>query len=189
MRSALHAPNISYRMIRERQLTRIHNGSRAPSNIYLARTPSPQRNFLTEDRLRAEVARLRFAIIFPEQLPIDEQIAVFNRADIIVGCASAAAFANVLYCKEDARVVEIVPLRMVVPRLVRRGDIVFLDDFSGEWVSKICAIVGCQWRPYFCAASWPTNAPSPGEEDRAEANTTFELDVDDFMQYLTGTCS
>ena len=104
-------------MIRERQLTRIHNGSRAPSNIYLARTPSPQRNFLTEDRLRAEVARLGFAIIFPEQLPIDEQIAVFNRADILVGCAGAA-FANVLYCKEDAQVVEIIPMRMVVPRLV-----------------------------------------------------------------------
>ena len=177
MRSALHAPNISYRMIRERQLTRIQNGSRAPSKVYLARTPSPQRNFLTEDRLREEVARLGFAIIFPEQLPIDEQIAVFNRADIIVGCAGAA-FANVLYCKEDAQVVEIIPMRLVVPRLI-----------SGGWVSNICTIVGCQWRPYFCAASWPTDAPSPGEADRAEANTTFELDVDDFMQYLTRTCS
>jgi capsular polysaccharide biosynthesis protein len=173
MVSALHAPNISYRMIRERQLTRIQNGSRAPSKIYLARTPSPKRNFLTEHRLRAEVARLGFEIIFPEQLPIDEQIAVFNRADIIVGC-TGAAFANALYCKEDAQVVEIIPMRMVVPRLI-----------SGGWVSNICTIVGCQWRPYFCVASWPTNSLSPGEEDRAELNTTFELDVDDFMQYLT----
>ena len=174
-------------MIRERQLTRIHNGSRAPSKIYLARTPSPKRNFLTEDRLRAELARLGFEIIFPEQLPIDEQIAVFNRADVLVGC-TGAAFANVLYCREDAKVVEITPLRLVVPRLVRRGDIVFVDDFSGVWVSKICTIVGCQWRPYFCAASWPTNAPSPGEGDRNEVDTTFEFDVDDFMQYLTKTC-
>jgi capsular polysaccharide biosynthesis protein len=164
-------------MIRERQLAHIPNGLGAPSKLYLARQQSPRRNFLNEDQLRAEVSELGFTVIFPEQLSIDEQLALFNSADVIVGC-TGAAFANVLYCKEDARVVEIIPLRMVVPRLV-----------SGVWVANACAIVGCQWRPYFCAASWPTTAPKPAEEDRAELNTTFKLDIDDFIQYLTRACS
>jgi capsular polysaccharide biosynthesis protein len=177
MQTNLQTPNINYRTLRERQLSRVDIPDPAPVRLYLARESSPRRNFLTEVQLRKEMTALGFDVIFPERYSVDEQIALFHRAEIVVGCAGAA-FANALYCREGAVIVEIIPSRMATQRLV-----------SGVWVSNICALIGCQWRPYFCPNSWPTEEPEPGLEDRAELNTTFEIDIDDFLRYFSDATS
>jgi capsular polysaccharide biosynthesis protein len=177
MQTNLQTPNINYRTLRERQLARVGIPDPTPVRLYLARESSPRRDFLTEVQLRKKMKTLGFDVIFPERYSVDEQVALFHRAEIVVGCAGAA-FANVLYCREGAVIVEIVPSRMATQRLV-----------SGVWVSNICALIGCQWRPYFCPNSWPTEEPEPGLEDRAELNTTFEIDIDDFLRYFSDATS
>jgi capsular polysaccharide biosynthesis protein len=177
MQTNLQAPNINYRTLRERQLSRVEIPDSTPVRLYLARESSPRRNFLTEVQLRKEMKALGCDVVFPERYSVDEQIALFHRAEIVVGCAGAA-FANVLYCREGAVIVEIIPSRMATQRLV-----------SGVWVSNICALIGCQWRPYVCSNSWPTEEPEPGLEERPELNTTFEVDIDDFLRYFSDAIS
>jgi capsular polysaccharide biosynthesis protein len=172
MQSSLHTPNTTYRTLRTRQVRRVRQPSMARSKLYLARMQSPRRNFLTDGDLREQLAQMGFDVVYPEQHSIDEQIQMFRSADVIVGC-TGAAFANVLYCETETTVIEIVPLRMVSPRRV-----------GGLWVANICALMGCRWRPYFCESCWATDSVEANREDRAELNTTFELDMKDFMAYL-----
>ena len=60
MQTNLQTPNISYRTLRDRQLSRVQILDPAPLRLYLARESSPRRNFLTEVPLRKamEGARL-----------------------------------------------------------------------------------------------------------------------------------
>ena len=173
MATFLHHPNINYRTLKERQLERVGNSDLAFTKIYLARQDTTRRPFLTDMQVREELVQLGYEIIYPERYSVDEQINIFTTAEIIIGCAGAA-FANVLYCQRNPKVIEIIPLRMVVPRMV-----------AGTWVYRICALIGCAWRPYFCDKSWASegSADEPAE-DRAELDTVFELDLDDFMAHV-----
>jgi capsular polysaccharide biosynthesis protein len=107
--------------------------------------------------------------IYPEEYPVEDQIALFNNARIIVGCAGAA-FANVLYCPPAATIVEIIPMRMVETQMI-----------SGVWVCNICALMGHRWRPYFTAQCW---ADDGADETKPEVDFSFDLDIDDFIGYL-----
>jgi capsular polysaccharide biosynthesis protein len=172
MRSALHRPNVNFQALRRRQLARLDMSASEPrAKVYIARRASPKRNFLTDDEVCESLTEIGFRAYYPEDHSVDEQIAVFHGADVVVGCAGAA-FANALYCKPRTKIVELIPLRMVTGRQV-----------SGVWVANLCALTGCQWLPYFCE-SWPTVTPRDDEEDRAELNTTFELDIDEFLGHL-----
>jgi capsular polysaccharide biosynthesis protein len=168
MQSFLHHPNVNYLSLRERQLANTSASGPAIPKLYLARTGG-SRVFLSDDELRAALEQRGFVTVHPEEHPVEEQIAMFNNARVIVGCAGAA-FANVLYCEPGAVIVEIIPMRMVETQRV-----------SGIWVSNICAILGHRWRPYFTAQCWPEEGADP---TKPEVNFSFDLDIDDLMAYL-----
>ena len=128
MDNFLHHPNVNYRTLRHRQLARQRRTEISAKKVYLTRrgvvtrSGATKRTFLSEQELEERLGRQGFVIVAPEELTIDEQIGLFSNADVVVGCAGAA-FANAIYCREDATLVEITPARMVVPATV-----------SGKWL-------------------------------------------------------
>jgi capsular polysaccharide biosynthesis protein len=172
MSSFLHSPNVNYRTVREKQLARKTSTSIAYDKVYITRLGDPKRTFLSERALADRLESLGFAIVAPENHTIDEQIDIFGNANVIVGCAGAA-FANALYCHGGATVVEITPIRMVMPK-----------KLSGVWVSNICAIVGCNWRPYYCRDDPQDQPILVAGLERPEIGFSFDLDIDDLVGYI-----
>jgi capsular polysaccharide biosynthesis protein len=170
----LYRPNVNYRTVRNRQLARRRSTSVSFDKVYVTRQDldDPKRILLSERKLEARLREREFAIIAPERHTVDEQIDIFQNAKVIVGCAGAA-FANVLYCREGATVVEITPARMVTPTMI-----------GGIWVRNICAIVGCKWRPYYCADSPLEEPVLVAGVERRELGLTFDLDIEDLLAFV-----
>jgi capsular polysaccharide biosynthesis protein len=163
----LHSPNINWRTLVSQQMRRLRaNSGTAVPRLYIARRGSEKRHFVSQKLFQKRLAAAGFGSIFPEDHSIDQQIAAFHAADIIVGC-SGAAMANTIYCRPGTLVVEI------QPSLAR-----------GIWVRNICALMGLRWRPYFCAAI-PAPVPFVVEGlERADIGISFDVDGDDFLSFL-----
>jgi capsular polysaccharide biosynthesis protein len=178
MASFMHQPNITYRLVRDRQLARKTPRALSFEKVYITRRGfiahggAPKRTFLSEERLEERLRQLGYAIVDPAKRTIDEQIDIFGQADVIVGC-SGAALANVIYCHEAAIVVEITPMRMTAKTLARN-----------LWVRNICAVVGCKWRPYYCADNAPENPVFYRGIEQPELGFSFDLDIGDLVGYL-----
>jgi capsular polysaccharide biosynthesis protein len=170
----LNSPNVNYRTVRDRQLARKAPTPMSFKRVYISREGHPSRTLLSERRREARLRQLDFTVIYPEQHTIDEQIDIFRNANLVVGCAGAA-FANVLYCQRGTTVVEITPRRMVTPVTT-----------SGRWVYNICAIVGCRWRPYYCAHSESVQTVEVGGGECREVGFTFDLDIEDLVSHVEG---
>ena len=68
-----------------------------PKRIFLSRrNASPQRKF-NEEAVIQLLSEFGFEVVFPEKMPIADQISLFNQADCIIG-GSGAAFTNLLFC-------------------------------------------------------------------------------------------
>jgi capsular polysaccharide biosynthesis protein len=63
-----------------------------------------------------------------EELNIEEQIHLFNDADIIVG-AHGAAFANIMFCKPKTKIIEIIPISHPNRKCERISEILNLKYF------------------------------------------------------------
>jgi len=179
MAGFIHRPNTIYRAIRDKQLARKKPTLLSFEKVYVTRRGfvSPdgttKRTFLSEETLERRLEQLGFVVVNPVQYTIDEQIDIFRHADVVVGC-SGAGLANVLYCQRGATVVEITPMRMTAQALARN-----------LWVFKICSIVGCKWRPYYCADNPPENLVFVAGVEQAElGGFSFDLDVEDLIGYI-----
>jgi capsular polysaccharide biosynthesis protein len=170
----INAPNINYRNLRDIQLRNKGAADHSRSKIYITRSRVTQtqpfkRRFLSEAALEERLRTLGFAIVTPELLDVDEQIDLFRNAEMIVSCRGAA-LANVIYCRRDATIVEIVPT------------IAGFEDY--RWIRDICAIVGCRWRPYFCAGVPPESPVVVHGKKRPNAAFTFDVDVCDLIEFI-----
>jgi capsular polysaccharide biosynthesis protein len=170
----INAPNINYRTLRDIQLRNKRAADVATGRIYITRSRITQaerfkRRFLSEAALEERLRALGFAIVAPELLDIDEQIDLFRNAELIVSCRGAA-LANVIYCRPDTAIVEIV------------ATIAGFEDY--QWVRDICAIIGCRWRPYFCAGIPPENPVIINGKKRPNAGFTFDVDVPDLVGFI-----
>jgi capsular polysaccharide biosynthesis protein len=156
----LHAPNLHFLTVRDRQLSNLasHESPNFSERLYLSRR-GHMRVFRDEPELEARLAASGFAVVQPELHSVDQQIRMFRRAKIIVG-PTGAAFANVLYCQPGAQVVEIAPRQM-----------------ADRWVGWLCALTGARWRPYFCEGQ-SENASAPHHD------VTFGVDIADFTRHL-----
>jgi len=179
MASFIHRPNATYRVIRDKQLSRKRPTSLSFEKVYITRRGfvSPdgttKRIFLSEKALERRLRQLGFVVIDPVQYTVDEQIDIFRHAELVVGC-SGAGLANVLYCQPGATVVEITPMRMTAQVLARN-----------LWVLNICSIVGCKWRPYYCADSPPEKPVFVAGIEQAErGGFSFDCDVEDLIGYI-----
>jgi capsular polysaccharide biosynthesis protein len=166
----LHWPNLSYRTLVSAQTRQLASATTAelPRRLYIARRDNEKRLFVSEETFQARLTEAGFEIICPEDMSIDQQIASFRSADLIVGC-SGAGLANTIYCKSGTVVIEI------QPSLAR-----------GIWVRNICALMGLRWRPYFCEAK-PAAVPYViGGVERSDVGITFDVGLDDFLSFLKG---
>lgn len=165
--SVMHHPSTNYLWLRETKLANLAATSGAGARICVSRSGIAKRTFVSEQQLESRLRDLGFSIVRPEEHSVDEQIAMFNKARLIVG-ASGAAFANVLYCQPGATIVEIQPTRM---------------QKNGMWVACIFALNGCRWRPYFCD-SFASELQVVAGRARMEIGFSFDVDLDDFIAYL-----
>jgi len=68
------------------------------NKIFLSRADASKRRNYNESEVREVVEKNGFTTVFPAQMTIAEQIALFNGAKLIVG-VSGAAFTNLLFCE------------------------------------------------------------------------------------------
>jgi capsular polysaccharide biosynthesis protein len=162
----LWAPNVNCLMTRERQLRNRAVKGRGAVKLYLSRGSRPNRVFLSERQLEDRLGELGFTVIVPETCAVDEQIDLFSRADTVVGCRGAG-MANVLYCPPGANVIEI--------KTPRTG---------GSWLGYICALIGCNWRPYYTDRVVAEDPPVVGGVRRPELGFSFDVDLEDLVRYV-----
>ncbi len=81
--------------------------------IYISRRRFKNRPLLNEDQLEELFARYGFAIIYPEELPIEEQVGLFAHAKMIAG-PRGSGMHHVVFSSPDTRVLLITPRNMIL---------------------------------------------------------------------------
>lgn len=89
-------------LLRDRLLPLKKTGVEYGSRVFISRKNIPRRKFNEEELIRS-LQDLGFVSVSPEKLAFEEQIALFNNADVIVG-PSGAAMTNLLFCKPGSKV-------------------------------------------------------------------------------------
>lgn len=115
--------------------------------IYLSRRKCSNQRLVNAVEIEQIFVEHGYHVVFPEELSFAQQVAVFHNADVIVG-ATGAAFTNMVYCHEGAKVGIIMPsendpypfsniasmvkVRFIVlgADVVKRGWSVSLDTFA-----------------------------------------------------------
>jgi len=92
---------------------RRHPGPAHPL-LYVSRRGAGQRRpdyrrCVNEDAVIALLAGMGFHIFEPEAHPVDVQMAVFRRAELVVGPSGAGMF-NLVHCRAGTRVLQLEPL-------------------------------------------------------------------------------
>lgn len=86
------------------------NRSNHPSKIYLSRTKNSfkkiNRSIINELLIENEIQRRGFHVAYPEEITLNEQLAMYANADCVVGF-SGTALHNCLFMKPNATLVEI----------------------------------------------------------------------------------
>ncbi len=78
-------------------------------NMYfITRRNTTSRNLLNEQLLLDSLASLGAQAVEPQDLPFPKQVALFANADVIIG-THGAGLANVVFCKPNSQVVELIP--------------------------------------------------------------------------------
>lgn len=169
MAYALHTPNLNFLSLRQRMMHESLSLDSAKM-IYVSRRNIEKRRLQSEAALELALQKAGYRIVCPETMSAKEQIAVFAAADVIVG-PTGAAFANVLYAKPGARIIEIIPRDMTV------------NHERHLWVAYLCALVKADWIPYFCD-------DAPGYERPVYSGAArpgfipFDLDLAAFRHFL-----
>jgi hypothetical protein len=94
----------------------------APSAVYLSRRRS-DRSFTNEAEVEAMLLRKGFAIVYSEDLDVAEEIALFQRVEMIVG-PHGAGLANLVWIKPETRVIEIMSPKMISDFFLRLARVV-----------------------------------------------------------------
>lgn len=95
--------------IRKRVLCEgVEVGQSKYKKIFLSRRQCKVQRLTNSIEIEQIFADNGYRIVFPEEMSFDEEVAIFNRADVIVG-ATGAAFTNIVFCHEGAKVAVITP--------------------------------------------------------------------------------
>ena len=92
---------------RNKILPQISN-NKSGKKIYVSRKDSAIRQLANEDELAEKLNHYGFETVVLSDYNFLEKATLFNSADVIVGL-SGAGFANLMFCKENTRIVEIFP--------------------------------------------------------------------------------
>lgn len=98
-------PAWAVRFVRDRLLpTEITDGP--PVRLYISRDDAVQRRLAEEDKLVPRLEALGFRCLTLADLPLDEQIELFARAEIVIG-PHGGGLSNVVWCRPGTAVVEL----------------------------------------------------------------------------------
>lgn len=86
------------------------NISKKNLKIYLDRSDSKFKHckILNNSELVNFLEKRKFQIVKPEKLSLNEQINIFNNAQIIVG-GHGASFTNIVFCEKNTNIIEFIP--------------------------------------------------------------------------------
>jgi hypothetical protein len=84
----------------------VQKKSKFGRRIYVSRNDAARRHLLNEKAVLAALAPLEFEKVTPGQLSVEDQLAAFAGADIIVG-AHGSGLANVAFCKPGTVLIEL----------------------------------------------------------------------------------
>ncbi len=82
------------------------NEKKYPSLFYITRNDSRSRNVINENELIALLNRFGFTTLSLSGLSFEEQVRLFNSAEVIVS-PHGAGLANLVFCKEGTKIIEI----------------------------------------------------------------------------------
>lgn len=94
--------------------------------IFLSRGVARSRRLRNRAELEKMLRHEGFEIVQPETLSFDEQAILFSQADIIVS-EFGALMANVVFCRPETKIVEIIP-----------------EDQNDPWSRHLCASMGLE---------------------------------------------
>lgn len=88
-------------------------GGRAPDRaghrrLYISRRLAGRRHIVNEDELMPILQSKGFEVVMTEQMPFEEQVALFAEADIVIG-AHGAGLSNLAFAPANCRLLEILP--------------------------------------------------------------------------------
>jgi capsular polysaccharide biosynthesis protein len=98
-------PTWAYQVVRDRLLPP-QPPSGPPLRLYISRSDTEQRRLADEDRLIARLEPLGFTCLTLSGRPLDEQIDLFSRAEVVVG-PHGGGLANLVWCRPEVAVVEL----------------------------------------------------------------------------------
>ena len=75
---------------------------------WFVRRNSGVRRLVNEDEIQAALVARGFQVIEPERLTVEEQVAAYSEASMVVG-ATGAAMANLIFCRPDCPIVVLMP--------------------------------------------------------------------------------
>lgn len=116
--------------------------------LYISRRPDTTfsgRIISNAEEVETAMRKLGFDIVDPAGLPYEQQAQLFREADVIVG-AHGSAFANLIWSKAGARVIDLVPDDWI-------GFWGAADGTVELWVARICALRGLRYEPLLCQSS------------------------------------
>lgn len=161
----LHHPNRVLQRLQGRILANAPPPE-GPKRLYLSRRGWGMRVMVDEPALEAALAKRGFAIVQPERLPVERQIALMRGAEVVIA-PSGAALANTLFCPPKTRVIEIQP-----------------DTFHSQWVRALRQITGGEWAGWFTPAPIdPRQAPRLARM-RREFRFAYRTDVEAFLTFV-----
>ena len=93
--------DLNYLRLQRDELLKIKAQHSTPKRLFLTRSNTTSRHF-NEEEVFSVLQRYGFVKVFPGELPFEEQVALFNNAEWIVG-GSGAAFSNILFCNSACK--------------------------------------------------------------------------------------
>ncbi|TVU52628.1 MAG: tetratricopeptide repeat protein [Arthrospira sp. PLM2.Bin9] len=78
-----------------------------PNRIYVSRAQARHRRVLNEEQVMARLSRLGFVRVLPEKLSFSQQVALFSRAEIVIG-PHGSGLTNLIFCQPGVRVIEFI---------------------------------------------------------------------------------
>lgn len=89
---------------KERDLLLAHKSDiDSPKRIFLTRANTSHRHF-NEDEIFDILSHFGFERVATEKYSFEDQVALFNNAEWVIGC-TGAAFSNVLFCNEQCKII------------------------------------------------------------------------------------
>lgn len=76
--------------------------------IFISRKGTKVNRIINENKVIEISKKYGFEVVYPEELSLGEQINLFNDSEYIIG-ATGAAFTNIMFCKENTKIICIIP--------------------------------------------------------------------------------